>query len=190
VKINNQIFSQTYNSFKIDLSKMHDLNATLLSDALLSDDLDKNTITNIFKANGFAPAVADSLEFSVQNIDDHNGSVDVLITKCNDKSSDKTYENQIFTIKNLKPYYIEQNKNIDKLFLHKKPSKILLADFKNYFIVESEAFKNKHQDDLSITLKPNDDEHSLVAEIQYNDNKTNQPIKVTYKYEMNYKTTF
>jgi hypothetical protein len=125
------------------------------------------------------------MHFNVESIDDHKGVATVKVTE----SQEEKYLNKIFQFFNLRPYFIEQNKKIGSSFKQKKTSEITENDFKNNFITMSDAFVNRHANDLSISLVPNDHKQILTANLTFVDIKTKEPITLTYKYDFNQKST-
>jgi hypothetical protein len=123
------------------------------------------------------------MTFSIQTLDDYKGTA----TICIKESPEEDYLNKTFEIFNLKPYFIEQNKKINNLILKKKPSEISENEFKNNFIKMSDEFNNRHINDLSISLQADDNKKVLIANLSYNDIKTNQKIDLTYRYDFDKK---
>jgi hypothetical protein len=137
---------------------------------LTPPDLDNNTIKQILIANDFDPYIANICNYEIIMNDNENGKSEVMITLVKDHE----YENQLigkkFTINKLQKYYIQQSQNIPSNLLKLKPSEIRISDFKQKFIVMSDEFFNRHNDDLQIKLTPDNRNKSLHAHISYYEN--------------------
>jgi hypothetical protein len=49
----------------------------------------------------------------------------------------------------------------------------------------SEEFNNRHINDLSITLKPDDQKNILVSELSFTDIRTKEITHLTFTYDLN-----
>jgi hypothetical protein len=183
LQINDKNYSNVYNGFKVDVKAINNIDASLSSKKIISNDLNDDTITQLLKLNNFDSRIAESLHFQIVKVDDHAGTADIKIIKCDDDDLTNSYMNRVFTIENLAPYFIEQNMHPSEEFLSKKPSEISLIDFKNNFLNISDEFNARHQNDLSIALEPNDHEHKLTAKITYKNSDKDTSVTFSYNFD-------
>ncbi|MDR0674864.1 MAG: hypothetical protein LBF36_01190 [Mycoplasmataceae bacterium] len=183
VFLDDNTFEYTYDGFKTASIVIKDIDGSISVNNLIADDLNNEKIRELIKLNGIQSSLIESMTFSIQTLDDYKGTA----TICIKESPEEDYLNKTFEIFNLKPYFIEQNKKINNLILKKKPSEISENEFKNNFIKMSDEFNNRHINDLSISLQADDNKKVLIANLSYNDIKTNQKIDLTYRYDFDKK---
>jgi hypothetical protein len=182
--INGQQYNSTYKGFKKD-QQIPNINAGTLDQHLICDDLNQDKIIDLLKANNFDSQVINNLHFKITNIDNVNGEVEVLIDECKKTDLQEDYLNKSFKVVNLKPYYFEFIKKIDKSVLKRKPSSISENDYKKYFIHSSGEFNTRHMNDLKIILKSDDIHSKLDVEVSYTDLQTKYPVELKQEYNLN-----
>jgi hypothetical protein len=175
------MIEHTYDEFKTNILNLKDIDGSKNINNLIGEDLSDAKIKTLMHLNGFSAAALNGMHFSVKTIDDRKG----IATICVDQSDVPDYFDKTFQIFNLKPYFIEQNKKIPASLSAKKPSEISELDFKNDLIKMSDEFKNRHINDLLISLKPDDQKRTLMADITFTDVKTQQVTTLTYVYDFN-----
>jgi hypothetical protein len=177
-------YEQTYDGFKRETITFKDIDSTILENNLIADDLSDEKIKQLMHTIGINMSYLNDIHFEMQDVNNDKGSVVIRISECNQPD----YINKTFKIFNLKPYFIQQNTNIDNSILKKKPSEITESEFRKGFIKMSDEFISRHMKDLSISLTPNDKENKLFATITFTDVKTNEQVKVNYNYDFNKKS--
>jgi hypothetical protein len=177
-------YEQIYDGFKKEAIALKDIDSTILGNDLIIDDLNDEKIKQLMQASGINMSNLNDIHFELQDINNDKGSVVIHISKCNRPD----YINKNFKIFNLRPYFIQQNTNINESILKRKPSEITQNEFKKEFIKMSDEFINRHMKDLSISLLPNDRENRLSAAITFTNIKTHEQINVDYDYDFNKKS--
>jgi hypothetical protein len=147
---------------------------------LIADDLNNNIVKQILISNDFDPYLVEICNFKILANDNENGKSEITIENVADKKYEHELISKIFVINKLQNYYIKPSDNIPSSLLKLKPSEIKMNDFKQHFIIMSDEFFNRHNDDLQIKLTPNNENKSLHAHITYLDNGVTKEIDFEY----------
>jgi hypothetical protein len=187
INLDDQNYEQTFVGFKVSEAVFKDIDASIVVNNLVIDDLDDQKISQLLQYNGFDQSITDGLHFSIKDSDNHKGTATICIEQCKQIDLVDAYLNKTFKIFNLRPYFIEQNKKVNFSKIAKKPSQVSEEEFKNELVNMSEEFINRHSNDLLISLKPNDAKGILVANLTFNDIKSQNNVNLTFTYNLNKK---
>jgi hypothetical protein len=177
---NDEIVHHQINGFKCASENFLNIDGSKYQYDLIANDLNNNIIKQILIFNDIDPYLVEICNFKILANDNENGKSEITIENVANKKYESELINKIFVINKLQNYYIKQANDIPLSLLKLKPSDIKMSDFKQKFIVMSDEFFNRHNDDLQIKLTPNNANKFLHAHITYSDNGVVKEIDFEY----------
>lgn len=161
INVNNVNLYKTFSGFKKANDQANNLDASKIGYNIITKELDDRIIRKIFIVNGFSENIINDSSFEIINPnDDIDNYVNVQITN-------GTLVNHKYLITGIQPYYLDLKKSIDKKYLSMKPSSVDVNKLRQKYLDISNEFLSRNQESLSFTLKPNDDEETLLVKASY-----------------------